>query len=48
MTHGGPARIKPCVKSGCESGGEAFVAMMQAAGLRDFDHLSDPARHDRA
>src|ERR1022692_3677960 len=31
-----------------ESGGETLVAMMQAAGLRDFDHLSDSARHDRA
>jgi hypothetical protein len=31
-----------------ESGGETFVAMMQAADLRDGDHLSDPAWHDRA
>jgi len=37
MMRAGPARIKPFAKSGCESGGEAFVAMMQAADLRDFD-----------
>jgi hypothetical protein len=35
-------------RSGCESGGEAFVAMMQAADLRDRDDLPDPAGHDRA
>src|SRR6266849_1054063 len=31
-----------------ESGGETFVAMMQAADFRDSDHLSDLAWHNRA
>src|SRR5271168_4251018 len=31
-----------------ESGGEAFVAMMQAADLSNGDYLSDPGWHDRA
>jgi hypothetical protein len=33
---------------GYVSGRETFVAMMQAADLRDSQSLSDPARHDRA
>ena len=39
------ARIEPFAKNGCESGGEPFVAVMQAADLRESDHLSDPAWH---
>jgi len=34
--------------SWCESGGETFVAVMQARNLRDGDNLSDSAWHNRA
>jgi hypothetical protein len=43
---------RPCSRSsegiGYNSGCEAFVAMMQAANLRNGDHVSDQGWHDRA
>ena len=43
------APLMDSLKSRERPGGETFVAVvMQAAGLRDGDHLSDPAWHDRA
>jgi len=36
------------VRSCYESGGETFVAVMQAANSRDGDDSSDPGWHDRA
>jgi hypothetical protein len=33
---------------GSKSGGETFVTVMEAADLRDGDHFSNPAWHDRA
>jgi len=46
-----PAATQPLVSRSpyqYESGGEAFVAVMQAADLRNFEPLSNPAWHDRA
>jgi hypothetical protein len=36
------------IRSRYESGGETFVAVMQAADLGDGDDSSDPGWHDRA
>jgi hypothetical protein len=35
-------------KIGDESGGETFVAVMQAIDLREGNDASDPVWHDRA
>ena len=48
MTRARPARIKPFAKSGCASGGETLVAMMQATDLRYCNHSSDPVWLNRA
>ena len=43
------AAVQPLVsKIRDESGGETFVAVMQAIDLRDGDDSSDPGWHDRA
>jgi len=39
--HTGAARINPIRWSWCESGGEAFVAMIQAIDLRDGDGVRE-------
>jgi hypothetical protein len=45
---GVPATTQPLVsRSWYESGGETFVAVMQARDFRGGDDLSDPGRLDR-